>query len=43
MRYKKTVSKAFDIFVGNNKNQIMVIIKLFKLHKQFRKESIFIG
>ena len=37
VKYGSIVSKVFDIFFCNNKNQVM-IIKLLKLYKQFEKE-----
>ena len=40
MKYGNNISKVFDIFFCNNKDQVM-IIKLRILYKQSRKESIF--
>ena len=37
MRHRKAISKVFDFFFCNIKNQIM-IIKLRKLRRQSRKE-----
>ena len=39
VKYGNIVSKVFDMFSCNNKNQIM-IIKLRMLYRQFRKKSI---
>ena len=43
VRCGNIVSKVFDIFLCDNKNQIIILIKLRKLYKQFTKKSMFMS